>query len=211
MTDRHSPLGILIVLAAVCATSGAGCHALGRREAQGPGANRIPPFSSSPLAGIFTGAHAQAAPALRHELQLPPAPVGCSDYPAPPDPVGALPSLPATPAAAHPAPPAADARWREQVEQQTASTEQRVAALEDDLRLTREALAAVNQSLQLSQERIHSLQTDVTQGQAELRRFEEATRQQQIADLKSLDELAEALQLLLSKTQTAAKAQERAR
>ncbi|WP_437192249.1 hypothetical protein [Planctomicrobium sp. SH527] len=100
-----------------------------------------------------------------------------------------------------------DAEWKKTLEAQTASMQQRLESLEQELTATRTTLGQMNETLATSQAHIVKLNQELSRWQGETRRLEGDMLRQQQSDLKSLDELTSALNGLLQKqrsTQTGA-------
>lgn len=98
-----------------------------------------------------------------------------------------------------------DAQWRKEIEGQLDSQSQRLSKrldeMEGELKSAREQLQEVTTQLQASRGEIQTLQQEVTRWKGEVCRLEEEMRAQQLADLKSLDELTETMHRLLLRQQ----------
>mgnify|MGYP001194420219 CR=1 FL=1 len=102
-------------------------------------------------------------------------------------------------------------QWRRQIEHQidhqAQSLTRRLDELESELKSARDRLQEVTQELQASRGEIQNLQQEVARWKGEVRRLEEEMRAQQLADLKSLDELTETMHRLLLRQQQGAPTQ----
>lgn len=91
----------------------------------------------------------------------------------------------------------AETDWRKQMEEQTAALVKRLGQMEGELASTRQELQTVSASLKGSQARIEQLNQEVSHWKGEVKRLETDMRTQQLADLKSLDELTESMHQVL--------------
>lgn len=159
-----------------------------------------PPLHHSPVQQVSAASPAGAMPAL-----LPPvgstSPTAASDVQwksasASGDPNSCLPG---------------DAQWRKQIEgqldNQTQRLSKRLDEMEGELKTAQEQLQSVTSQLQASRGEIQTLQQEVTRWKGEVRRLEEEMRAQQLADLKSLDELTDTMHRLLLRQQQGTPAQ----
>ncbi|WP_437187511.1 hypothetical protein SH668x_000908 [Planctomicrobium sp. SH668] len=87
------------------------------------------------------------------------------------------------------------------MENQQAEMAAKVDSLDEDLRNARASLQAVNQTLQLSQGEITELTREVAHWKGEVQRLETEMKTQQLADLKSLDELTATMHQVLLRQQ----------
>jgi len=104
-----------------------------------------------------------------------------------------------------------DTEWRQQMEERTAALLGRLTMLEGELDSTRSSLTIVNQSLLDSKKQIDQLNRDVEHWKNEVQRVEADMKAQQVADLKSLDDLTETMHQVLMKQRTHATHSEGAR
>jgi len=97
------------------------------------------------------------------------------------------------------------------MEERTAALLGRLTMLEGELDSTRSSLTIVNQSLLDSKKQIDQLNRDVEHWKNEVQRVEADMKAQQVADLKSLDDLTETMHQVLMKQRTHATHSEGAR
>ncbi|WP_437227785.1 hypothetical protein SH661x_000553 [Planctomicrobium sp. SH661] len=215
-SHRHLRWALSVML---CSSAlAAGCQSV-RGVTQQPPPTVAPPLSTPPSDVVHAGGvPAVAAPPQLADLQAPAPRTAII----PPDPHQWTPTTthaekPVQTAAATSANPVSVAsrpaaddclpsepEWRRQMEEQTTELQKRFTQVEGDLATTREKLQNVTQSLQASQLKIERLNQEVVHWKGEVKRLEEDMKAQQLADLKSLDELTESMHQVLLRQQAQA-------
>lgn len=161
--------------------------------------------TSIPAGPALEHAHASSSsqnPGTGNHFTLPPPVPGLASRPTSLPPVGPAPVIQQVQNQAECLPSEMD--WRKQMEAQTAVLMKRLAQVEGELTSTRSSLQEVNLSLQKSQVRIEQLNSEVAHWKGEVQRLEGDMKAQQLADLKSLDELTASMHQVLLKQRPAA-------
>lgn len=201
----------------VCLALLTGCRSAPRPVAQTPSPTMIPQFLGSPVScDPYASYH---TPNVAASPAIPPAPASNTPPSVPPAqvmqtepeklPIAQQPTLPTPQTASTQDPQQENARWtstnclptepewKQAFEEQNQAMQSRLSAVEKELSASRNEMLTVNTELKASQSKIGELNQNLTHWQGETRRLETEMKSQQQSDLKSLDDLANAVNLLI--------------